>query len=91
MPLTSTPAYIATVGEDRTIVLPAEIPIGAQVIITVVPAVQNQSDDQAYSTPFATTLAAIRAAANMPTPPAISDAELDALIKKARRASYSHS
>jgi len=91
MPLTSTPAYIAIVGEDHTVVLPEEIPIGAQVTITVIPPVQNQLDDRARSARFAETLAAIRAATNAPNPPAISDTELDVLIKKARKASYSHS
>jgi hypothetical protein len=88
MSLTSTPAYVATVGEDHTIVLPEEIPVGAQVTITVIPSsVPNKHDDDARRARFEATLAAIQAASTVgATPPAISDAELDALIKKARKA-----
>jgi predicted SPOUT superfamily RNA methylase MTH1 len=90
MTITTTPAYIATVGDDHTIVLPEEIPVGARVTITVIPSVSDQQDGEARSARFSETLAAIQAAANArTTPPAISDAELDALIKKARKASQS--
>ena len=86
MTLTSTPAYIATVGADYTIVLPEEIPVGAQVTITVIPTnVPNQPDDEARRSRFDETLAAIRAASVADTTsPTISDAELDSLIKTAR-------
>jgi hypothetical protein len=90
MTITTTPAYIATVGDDHTIVLPEEIPVGARVTITVIPTGPNQQEDEARSARFAETLAAIQAAARArTTPPAISDAELGALIKKARKASRS--
>ena len=87
MSLTSTPAYIATVGEDHTIVLPEEIPVGAQVTITVIPSsIPNGHDDEARRARFEATLAAIRTASTAEIiPPAFSDAELDALIKKARK------
>ena len=88
MTITTTPAYIATVGDDHTIVLPEEIPVGARVTITVIPSVSDQLNGEARSARFSETLAAIQAAASVrTTPPAISDAELDALIKKARKAS----
>jgi hypothetical protein len=88
MSLTSTPAYVATVGEDHTIVLPEEIPIGAKVTITVIPSsVPNQHDDEARRARFEETLAAIRTASTAEIiGSAISDAELDALIKRARKA-----
>ena len=88
MSLTSTPAYVATVGEDHTIVLPEEIPVGAQVTITVIPSsVPDPHDGGTRRARFEETLAAIHAASTVETtPPAISDAELDALIKKARKA-----
>ena len=87
MPLTSTPAYIATVGEDHTIVLPEDIPVGAQVTITMIPSSAPNEHDEARRARFAETLAAIHAASTTETaPPAISDSELDALIKRARKA-----
>jgi hypothetical protein len=86
MTLTSTHAYIAIVGADHTIVLPEEIPVGAQVTITVIPpGVSEQRDDEARRSRFEETLAATRAASTIEsTEP--SEAELDALIKKARKA-----
>ena len=87
MSLTSTPAYIAIVGEDHTIILPEEIPVGAQVTITVIlPTAPNELDETRRAR-FEETLAAIHAASVVETPaPAISDQELDTLIKKARKA-----
>jgi hypothetical protein len=89
MTITTTPAYIATVGDDHTVVLPEEIPVGARVTITVIPSVSDQQDGEARSARFSATLAAIQAASARTTPPAISDAELDTLIKKARKTSQS--
>src|SRR5262245_32547510 len=88
MTLTLTPAYIASVGADRTIVLPEEIPVGALVTITVIPSdLLDQRDDTARRSRFEETRAAIRATSTTETtPPAISDAQLKALIKKARKA-----
>ena len=88
MTLTSTPAYVATVGEDHTIVLPDEIPVGAKVTITVIPAnVPTDHDEDARRTRFEETLAAIHAASNVGiTSSAGPDGDLDALIKKARKA-----
>jgi hypothetical protein len=87
MPLTSIPAYVATVGEDHTVVLPDEIPVGSKVTITVIPySVPNELDEQARRARFEATLAAIREASTTETTPlAISDTELDVLIKKARK------
>ena len=88
MTLTSTPAYVAVVGEDHIIILPTEIPIGAKVTITVVPPTElSQQDDEERQGRFGKTLAAIHeASAAGKTAPPISDTELDELIKKARKA-----
>ena len=86
MTLTTTPAYIAIVGEDHTIVLPDEIPVGAQVTITVIPSgMPDQKEEEARHSRFEVTLNAIKAAPTA-TAKELSDAELDALIKKARKA-----
>jgi hypothetical protein len=88
MALTTIPAYVVTVGADHTIVLPEEIPVGAQVTITVISPLPDHQDEAARASRFAETLTAIQAASRARvTPPAISDAELDALIKKARKSS----
>ena len=86
MTLTSTPAYIAIVGADHTIVLPEEIPVGAQVTITVIPpSVSDQGADMARRSRFEETLAAIQAASTIESRE-LSEVELDALIKKACKA-----
>jgi hypothetical protein len=65
MTLTSTPAYIAIVGADHTIVLPEEIPVGAQVTSTVIPSgVSDQTDDETRRSHFKETLTAIKAASS---------------------------
>jgi len=86
MALETTSAYITTVGSDHTIVLPAEMPVGATVAVIVVPTSTTSVDDAARRARFAETLSAIRAASARETPPAISDDDLDALIEKARKA-----
>jgi hypothetical protein len=81
-----TPAYVSTVGDDRTITLPDDIPAGATVAVFVLPpkAVEAEVARQAR---FAAMLDAIRAAiASGESPPEMSDEELDARIERARRA-----
>jgi hypothetical protein len=86
MTLTSTPAYIAIVGADHTIVLPDEIPVGAQVTITVIPSgASDRTDDETRRSRFKETLTAIKAASSAESRE-LSDAELDDLIEKARKA-----
>ena len=88
MSLTSTPAYVATVGEDHIIVLPEEIPVGAQVIITVIPSAFEQLGDDARRARFARTLAAIDAASRSEAAqPDISEVDLDAVVEQARTTS----
>ena len=88
MHVTSTPAYIVTVGADHTVILPEEIPVGSQVTITVIPSsALDQPNEAARHARFGETLAAIQSALTSGTTPAtISDADLDTLIKKARKA-----
>jgi hypothetical protein len=86
MTLTTTPAYIAIVGADHTIVLPDEIPVGAQVTITVIPTgATEQQNDELRRLRFGETLTAIKAASTARSKE-LSDAELDDLIEKARKA-----
>lgn len=87
MALASIAAYIAVVGEDHTIVLPEEIPVGTHVAITVLPTGIPAPDDEARRKRFNETLATIsKAIAASDTLPDLSDAELEALVRKARTA-----
>jgi hypothetical protein len=86
MAIEMTPAYVATVGADHTIVVPEDIPIGTTVAVIVMPSESVKMSEEARHARFAETLAAIREASlqySEETP--ISDADLDALIKKARK------
>jgi hypothetical protein len=88
MPLTATPDYIVTVSADHTIVLPDEIPVGSQVTITVIPSSTMQQENAERKARFGETIAAIQSAlAHGSALATISDADLDTLIKKARKAS----
>ncbi len=85
MTITSTPAFIGTLDANRTIVLPPEVPAGSTVAVFVVP--PTASDEAARHARFAETLAAVRAASQLPQPE-ISDAKRDALIREARRSAH---
>ncbi len=88
MPVPTTPAYITTVGPDRTIVLPAEMAEGTTIAVIVLPDSSEPADNLARKARFEATLNAIRAASvTENSPPAISDEQLNVLIKKARRTS----
>lgn len=87
MGLESTPAYITTVAEDRTITLPADIPAGARVAVILLSPTESAARDAARRARFAETKRAVRAAStHTPEAPAIDEAALDALIRAARRA-----
>ncbi len=81
-----TPAYVATVRPDHTIILPEEMPVGAQVMVILVPpkAVALESDP-ARAARFAATLAVIKAAMENPIPDLPTDEELRTLVDKARK------
>ncbi len=66
-----TPAFITTIGVDRTIQIPSEIPIDATVAVIALPAA---------------TLAAIRAASMMQLPRTdVSDLQLTRPVEQARK------
>jgi hypothetical protein len=60
MELQLTPTYITTVNADHTVVLPVDVPVGAHVAIVLIP---SAADEVARQARFATTLAAIKEAA----------------------------
>ena len=79
-----TSAYVTTVGADRTIKLPPDMPVGATVAVIAVPTSVSERKAEARRARFAATWAAIRAASEPGAPRAnISDPELTALVEKA--------
>jgi hypothetical protein len=88
MELTETSAYVAIVGDDHTIILPAEIPVGSRVTITVIPPPSPAQTEDERLARFAATKSAIQNAIKAQhIPPALSASELQALIRAARKAS----
>ncbi len=86
MTLETTPAYITTVGPDHTIALPDDITVGATVAVVLMS--DSPKDDDERQARFAATLEAIRAAsAAQASLPTVTDADIEALIKKARQSS----
>lgn len=84
-----TPAYIATINANHTIELPEEMPVGATVAVVLIPAgIDNAAGIERHER-FSRTLTAITAAA---TPPLdMTDEDIDALIKQARKSSLEYS
>ena len=80
-------AYIATVERDHTIHLPEAIPVGSKVAVLLLPAAAALSDpNNDRRARFEQVLAAVRTAiAEGFSPPAISDTELNARIRRARQ------
>ncbi|MEK7327949.1 MAG: hypothetical protein AAB217_22110 [Chloroflexota bacterium] len=66
MSVEMTPTHIATVRPDHTIALPAEMPVGAKVMVIVMPDESAMAKEAARKERFAKTLEAIRAAMQMP-------------------------
>ena len=62
MSVEMTPTHIATVRPDHTIALPAEMPVGAKVMVIVMPDESAMAKEAARKERFAKTLEAIRAA-----------------------------
>ncbi len=86
MSVSTTPAYSGTVSEGHTVRIPAEVPIGARVAILLLPSEAVDEREFERKEKFESVMAAIRAAiAAGYTPPAISDEELDARIRRARQ------
>jgi hypothetical protein len=84
MSVEMTPTHIATVRPDHTIALPAEMPVGAKVMVIVMPDESARAQEAARRERFAKTLEAIRAAMQMP-PAQATDSEIDSLVDKARK------
>lgn len=86
MALKTTEAFITKVSPDHTIVLPAEMPVGTTIIVTVVPESEVEEVEEERHARFAATLEAIRRSYPFyESQPPISDEELDALIERARK------
>lgn len=85
MSVAVTETYISTVDKSRTITLPTTVPVGARVAVVLLPAENEMNASASRDARFAAVMEAIGAAqASGFTPPAISDAELDTLIERAR-------
>jgi len=84
MAIEMTPTHIATIRPDHTVTLPSEMPVGAKVMIIVMPDESAKIDEVARKERFAKTLDAIRVAMQISLPQ-ISDADLNALVDKARK------
>jgi hypothetical protein len=83
-----TPAFITIVQPDHTISLPEDIPVGAKVMVVMVPANVNASEpDSERKARFENTLAAIKAATEKSLSDLPSDENLSALVDQARKAS----
>jgi hypothetical protein len=86
MTLKTTEAFITKVSADHTIQLPAEMPVGTTIIVTVVPESEIEEVEEERHARFAATLEAIRRSYPFyEAQPPISDDELDALIERARK------
>lgn len=85
MSISTTPAYIGTVGEGHVVSVPSEVPVGSKVAILLLPETVEEQE-AGRKERFASVLSAIGSAiAAGYTTPAVSDDELDALIRRARQ------
>lgn len=85
--MTPTAAYVSTVKANHTIELPKSIPIGAKVVVTLLPTEETEAETALRNLRFQKVMDAIRAAINSNyTTPKISDHELNQLIREARQA-----
>ena len=82
-----TSAFVTTVGSDRVIKLPPEMPVGTTVAVIAVPSGVAERDETARQARFAATLAAIRQASETGASKAApSDTDLTAFVERARKA-----
>jgi len=92
MDIDQVPAYIVAVPPDRTIHLPADVPVGASVAVVLVSSgasstKQTDEDEEERGRRFERTLAAVRAAEQrVAGGPEVDEATPNALIDRARRA-----
>jgi len=86
MTIELTPTYIATVRSDHTIVLPEEMPVGAKVMVIVVPEEKPVSENEAArKARFEATLTALKAAMENPIGDLPTDGELEGLVGRVRK------
>ena len=90
-----TTAYITVVEEDHLIAIPRTIPTGATVAVVIVPPSDNmlsspKRDEAVRQAHFAAVMEAINSVVAKSAPAdRYTDAELDVIIEKARKASQS--
>jgi hypothetical protein len=86
--MTERTSWIATVAPDHTVKAPAELAIGEKVMLVRLPASDMHVDDPARRARFAATRAAARKAIDAGGDQAtLSNEEIVALVKRARKAS----
>jgi hypothetical protein len=83
MDLDPVAAYVTVVSPDRTIRLPADVPVGATVAVVLLTA--GAADEASRRERFERTRAAVRAAERAGQGAEMDDPTLDALIEQARR------
>lgn len=79
--------WVATVEPDHTVKVPEDLPVGEQVVIMRIPPISTLLADPARRERFAATQAAVREAIDKGSSRApLSDEEIVALVKRARKA-----
>jgi hypothetical protein len=82
----TTLSFVGKIGPDRTVQLPADAPVGAEVAVVVMPPLEQLLKDPERRARFAATLAAIRKAVDERWPSSIvTDEEIVRLVKRARQ------
>ena len=85
--MTTTSAYVSTVGADRTIVLPESVPVGAKVAVVLLPDDETVGGGDARSMRFQIVMDSIQAAMDSHfATREVTEAELKQLIYEARQA-----
>ena len=85
--MTTTSAYVSTVGADRTIVLPESVPVGAKVAVVLLPADEKVDESETRSARFQIVMDAIQAAMDSHfATREVTEPELKQLIGEARQA-----
>ena len=83
----TTATYMSTIKADHTVELLENMPVGAQIAVTLLPTEEPQEENAARNLRFQEVMAAIRVAIDSNyTTPEISDQELNQLIHEARQA-----
>ena len=84
-----TTAYFAVIEADHTIKAPSDLPVGERVMLVRVPSLGDLQHDPERQSRFTATRQALMLVSEVGTPnPSLSDAEIVALIKRARQANH---